>query len=110
PRGVQSPRDPGFARTPAEGYPEVVTESTGIKDYLALVRRQLWVVLSIVAVCLAITSWFVLRAPDRYMANAVVRLADTRRAMTGNAEGGSYEQVLGREADVLLSQVQVLQS
>jgi len=110
PRNVPSPRDPGFPRTPAEGYPEVPVESTGIKDYLGIVRRQLWVVLAIVAVCLGLTSWIVLRAPDKYMANAVVRLADTRRAMTGNAEGGSYEQVLGREADVLLSQVQVLQS
>jgi len=110
PRGLPTQRDPVFPRTPTEGYPEIAGESTGIKDYLALVRRQLWVVLSIVAVCLGLTAWVVLRAPDRYMATAVVRLADTRRAMTGNAEGGSYEQVLGREADVLLSQVQVLQS
>jgi tyrosine-protein kinase Etk/Wzc len=110
PRNVPAPRDPAFQRTPVEGYPEVTVESGGVKDYLAIIRRQLWIVLAIVAVCLGLTSWVVLRAPDKYMANAVVRLADARRAMTGNAEGGSYEQVLGREADVLLSQVQVLQS
>jgi tyrosine-protein kinase Etk/Wzc len=95
---------------PVEGYPEQVAESAGIKEYLAIVRRQLWIVLAIVAVCLGATSWFVLSAPPRYMANAVVRLADARRAMTGNGEGSAYEQVLGRETDVLLSQVQVLQS
>jgi tyrosine-protein kinase Etk/Wzc len=95
---------------PVEGYPEQIAESAGVKEYLAIVRRQLWIVLAIVAVCLGATSWFVLSAPPRYMANAVVRLADARRAMTGNGEGSAYEQVLGRETDVLLSQVQVLQS
>jgi capsular exopolysaccharide synthesis family protein len=95
---------------PAEGYPEQPQESAGVKEYIAIVRRQLWIVLAILAVCLGATSYFVLSAPPRYMANAVVRLADARRAMTGNGEGGAYEQVLGRETDVLLSQVQVLQS
>jgi len=111
PRGLPAQRDPGFARTPAEGYPaEVVTESAGIKEYLAIVRRQLWIVLSFVAVCLGATAYMVLSAPPKFMANSVVRLADARRAMTGNGEGSAYEQVLGRETDVLLSQVQVLQS
>jgi tyrosine-protein kinase Etk/Wzc len=110
PRGLPAQRDPAFTRTPAEGYPEIGAESAGFKDYLAIVRRQLWIVLSIVAVCLGLTSWFVLRAPPQFKANAVVRLADARRTMTGSAEGSAYEQVLGRETDVLLSQVQVLQS
>jgi capsular exopolysaccharide synthesis family protein len=110
PRGVPAQHDPSLTRTPFEGYPEVNVEGTGIKDYLAIVRRQLWLVLAVVAVCLAVTSYFVLRAPAQYMANAVVRLADARRTMTSNAEGSAYEQVLGRETDVLLSQVQVLQS
>lgn len=111
PRGFAAQRDPGAGRMPpVEGYPEQVAESAGVKEYMAIVRRQLWIVLAIVAVCLGATSWLVLSAPPRYMANAVVRLADARRAMTGNGEGSAYEQVLGRETDVLLSQVQVLQS
>ena len=110
PRGVPAQHDPAFARTPLEGYPEVNVEGTGIKDYIAIVRRQLWLVLAVVALCLGLTSYFVLRAPPLFMANAVVRLADARRTMTQNAEGSAYEQVLGRETDVLLSQVQVLQS
>ena len=110
PRGVPAQHDPAFARTPFEGYPEINVEGTGIKDYIAIVRRQLWLVLGVVAVCLGLTSSFVLPAQHRFMANAVVRLADARRTMTQNAEGSAYEQVLGRETDVLLSQVQVLQS
>jgi tyrosine-protein kinase Etk/Wzc len=44
------------------------------------------------------------------MAEAVVRLADTRRAMTGGVESDAYSEVLGRDADVLLSQIQVMMS
>lgn len=111
PRGLGPQRDPGPGRMPlAEGYPEAVGESAGIKEYLGIVRRQLWIVLSILAVCLGVTSYFVLRAAPRYMANTVVRLADSRRAMTGIGEAGAYDEVLGRETDVLLSQIQVLMS
>jgi tyrosine-protein kinase Etk/Wzc len=109
-RGLPAQRDPMLGRTPAEGYPETVVEAAGVKEYLAIVRRQWWIVLSIVVLCVGGTAYVVLSAPPRYMADAVVRLADARRAMTGNDEGSAYEQVLGRETDVLLSQVQVLQS
>ena len=108
-RGLPVQHEPGYGRVP-EGYPDGQTESAGVKEYLAIVRRQLWIVLSIVAVCLAGTGYLVWRTPPRFMANAVVRLADARRAMTGSGEASAYEQVLGRETDVLLSQVQVVQS
>ncbi len=94
----------------AEGYPEPPTESVGLKEYLAIVRRQIWVVLAIVAAAVAISLYVVLTAPPRYRAVSVVRLADARRAMTGSLEAGAYDQVLGRETDVLLSQIQVLMS
>ena len=108
-RGLPAPHEPGYGRVP-EGYPDGQTESAGVKEYLAIVRRHLGIVLSIVAVCLAGTGYLVWRTPPRFMANAVVRLADARRAMTGSGEASAYEQVLGRETDVLLSQVQVVQS
>ena len=109
-RGLPTQHEPGYGRVPTEGYPDGAGDASGIKEYLAIVRRQLWIVLSIVAVFLAGTGYLVWRTPPRYMANAVVRLADARRAMTGGGEGSAYEQVLGRETDVLLSQVQVVQS
>jgi tyrosine-protein kinase Etk/Wzc len=82
----------------------------GISHYLGVLRRQIWIVLAAVAICLGAASWLVMSAPARYTATAVVRLADARRAMTGGQEGGAYEQVLGRETDVLLSQIQVMMS
>lgn len=108
-RGLPTQHEPGYGRVP-EGYPDGQADSAGVKEYFAIVRRQLWIVLSIVAVCLAGTGYLVWRTPPRFMANAVVRLADARRAMTGSGEASAYEQVLGRETDVLLSQVQVVQS
>jgi len=93
-----------------EGYPEVRDTELGISDYFAVLRRQKWIVLGAIALCVGVALWLVLSAPPRYTANAVVRLADARRAMTGGEEGGAYEQVLGRETDVLLSQIQVMMS
>ena len=93
-----------------EGYPEIKDGELGISDYIALLRRQIWIVLGAVALCLGAAVWLVLKAPPQYTAAAVVRLADARRAMTGGQEGGAYEQVLGRETDVLLSQIQVMMS
>ncbi|MEO8192493.1 MAG: polysaccharide biosynthesis tyrosine autokinase [Gemmatimonadales bacterium] len=106
-RGLTPGRE---SRPMSEGYPEPVTEPLGLKEYIMIVRRQLWIVLSIVAICLGVTSYLVLKAPARYRATAVIRLADARRAMTGASEAGAYEQVLGRETDVLLSQIQVMMS
>jgi tyrosine-protein kinase Etk/Wzc len=104
-REVGGTRPPGY-----DGYPEQEAEGLGIKEYLAIVRRQLWLVLPITLICGGIAAYLVYTAPPRYRAVSVVRLADTRRAWTAGAEVGAYDQVLGREADVLLSQIQVLMS
>ena len=104
-RETPGPRPQGF-----DGYPDGEPEVRTLKDYLAIIRRQLWVVALAAAVCGGIAAYLVFTAPPRYAATSVVRLADTRRALTGKDEAGAYEGVLGREADVLLSQIQVLMS
>jgi succinoglycan biosynthesis transport protein ExoP len=110
PRAIQRP-SPGSQRPIPEGYPEPVSESTSFREYLAIVRRQWVIVATILAIAVGSTLYIVLSAAPRYRANAVVRLADERRAMTGGAGGaGAYDEVLGRETDVLLSQIQVLTS
>src|SRR5215212_6351850 len=92
-----------------EGYPDVQAETGAPREYLAIVRRH-WVLFgSIVSTVLAITVYFVLTAPPQFRATSVIRLADARRAMTGSA-GSEVSDVIGRETDVILSQIQVLQS
>jgi succinoglycan biosynthesis transport protein ExoP len=104
-RGTPQTRPPGY-----EGYPEPELEGRSLKEYLAIVRRHLWITGSITALCAGIAAWVVFTAAPRYRAVSVVRLADTRRALTGGGEANPYDQVLGREADVLLSEIQVLMS
>jgi tyrosine-protein kinase Etk/Wzc len=96
----------------AEGYTDQTAEElgVGIKAYAAVVRRHPWIFLSTVAVCVAAAAYMVVKAPARYTAGAVVRLADASRAMTGNMENSAYDQVLGRETDVMQSQIQVMMS
>jgi tyrosine-protein kinase Etk/Wzc len=53
--------------------------------------------------------YFVLTAAPLYRAVAAVRLADTRRTLTGSNEGPASE-LLSRETDILQSQIQVLTS
>jgi tyrosine-protein kinase Etk/Wzc len=104
-RDIAGQRPSGF-----EGYSESEPEVRGLKEYLAIVRRQLWVVLLMTLIGSGLAAYVVFTAPPKYSAVSVVRLADTRRALTGGGEAGAYEGVLGREADVLLSQIQVLMS
>jgi succinoglycan biosynthesis transport protein ExoP len=94
----------------SEGYPESEAGGRGLKEYLAIVRRHLWITGTVTAACAGIAGWLVFTAPARYKAVSVVRLADTRQALTGGGETDLYSQVLGRETDVLLSQIQVLMS
>ena len=109
-RNLPQQRPPGWEQyPPPEGYAEVEA-SASLSDYLAILRRQWWIVLSIVAIAVAISLYIVMSAPPRYRAVSVIRLADTRRAVAGDAAAGAYEQVLSRETDVLQSQLQVLTS
>ncbi|MEP6506732.1 MAG: polysaccharide biosynthesis tyrosine autokinase [Gemmatimonadales bacterium] len=93
-----------------EGYPDARVEAMGLRAYFAIIRRQWWIVAASIAVFLGGAAFLVLRAPAQYTATAVVRLADARKAMTGNDQSSAYDEVLGRETDVLLSQIQVMQS
>ncbi len=110
PGGFAAQRAPGGVPPVPEGYPEQVRDSMGVKEYLAILRRQMWLVLGILAVCVGATAYMVFSAPPQYQAVVVARLADARRAMTGGGEARAYDEVLGRETDVLLSQIQVMMS
>ena len=111
PRPVGPPGTPTPARpTVPEGYPEIRSEALSFRDYLAIFRRQLWIILGSLAVFGGAAAWIVYTAPPAYRAEAVVRLADTRRQMTGEGATNPWEGVLGRETDLLLSQIQVMTS
>jgi tyrosine-protein kinase Etk/Wzc len=110
PRGTGPAAPYGGRPSIPEGYPESRAEVLGFRHYLALLGRQKWIVLASLAVFFGAAAYIVFTAPPAYRAEAVVRLADTRRQMTGGDEASAYDAVLSREADVLLSQIQVMMS
>lgn len=108
--GYVPPRDggsisPGYP----EGYPEPQSEAPGIREYAAIVRRQLWIVLAVVIVVVGPTVYSVMQTPPRYRATSTIRLADdSRRALAGDFT--SPYDAIGRETDILQSQIQILNS
>ena len=91
--------------------PRPATESVGIREYVGIVRRHLWIVIAIVIASTAYTANKVMKAPARYQSRATVRLVDTRTAMTGQADPStSYNAQFSRFTDALESQIQVIQS
>ena len=80
----------------------------GLRDVLVVARRS-WLVLAIGTVIGGGAAAFIAsRGEPTYRATAVLRLADTRRALVGGIDVPATE--LGRLTDPLLSQIQVLQS
>jgi succinoglycan biosynthesis transport protein ExoP len=106
PPGATPPNRPSVP----EGYPEVRNEGLSFRDYIAVFRRQIWIILGSLAVFGGAAAYLVFTAPPAYRAEAVVRLIDTRRQMTGEGASNPWEGVLGRETDLLLSQIQVMTS
>ncbi len=92
-----------------EGYAEPQADSAGIREYFAIVRRQIWLVLAVLIMIVGPTVYFVRKTPPLFKAVSTIRLADdSRRALAGDAQ--SPYDVIGRETDVLQSQIQILTS
>jgi succinoglycan biosynthesis transport protein ExoP len=83
--------------------------SPGIREYLQILRRQIWIVLPIFLAVAGLTLYKVLSARPEYRATAVVRIADARRAITGGLDADLPTRMMGN-ADVILSQIQILTS
>lgn len=92
-----------------EGYQEPHAESAGLREYLAIVRRQIWLVLATLFIVMGPTIYQVMQAPPRYRAVSTIRLTDSRRNMTGSPMPSTYD-VVSRETDILQSQIQILTS
>jgi capsular exopolysaccharide synthesis family protein len=92
-----------------EAYPDPPSEGAGLREYVAIVRRQLWIVLAVLTVAVGWSVYKVSKAPDLYRAVSTVRLADPSRGLTGSMTS-QYQGYIGRETDQLQSQLQILTS
>lgn len=102
--------DPTLREGGAGGYTEPTPESAGLREYFAIFRRHPWLILGMVFAATAVTFYRVGTAPPSFRATSTVKLADTRRAVTGLSEGSPYGERMGRETDLVASQIQVLLS
>ncbi|MFN2601732.1 MAG: polysaccharide biosynthesis tyrosine autokinase [Gemmatimonadaceae bacterium] len=92
-----------------EGYAEPQSDTAGVREYFAIVRRQIWLVLAVVIIVVGPTVYSVMQIAPRYRAVSTIRLADdARRQLAGDQQ--SPFDVIGRETDLLQSQIQILTS
>lgn len=82
-----------------------------LNEVFAVLRRH-WALVAVMALVVALASAFViLRQPPQYQASALIRLKDERSAMTaGLDDPGLKGLLMGRTADPLLSEIEVLKS
>lgn len=92
-----------------EGYAEPQSDTAGVREYFAIVRRQIWLVLAVVIIVVGPTVYSVMQIAPRYRAVSTIRLADdARRQLAGDQQ--SPFDVIGRETDLLQSQIQIMTS
>jgi capsular exopolysaccharide synthesis family protein len=94
------------------GFPTEVLEEqpVDLREVLGVLRRHALLVLGVTAMVVGITTLLVLRQVPQYRAEAVLRLQDERRAMTGGLAQVAVDGAIGNTADPILSQLQVLKS
>ena len=90
--------------------PELLVSTVRLNELIRTLRRHLWLVLGVAAGAVAATGYVAYRVGPVYRAVAVIRLADSRRALTGGVVEDPGDGGAGRFADPLLSQVQLLTS
>lgn len=90
------------APPPGEGIP--------MREYLAALRRHVWLVLAAVFVSTGIAAFRISREPPRYAAASSVQLVNPRQALAGEIGTGQTDQLQGWYTDPILSQIQVLRS
>jgi capsular exopolysaccharide synthesis family protein len=86
------------------------TEFVGIREYVAILRRHIWLALGIVILSVAYTANQARKEIPMYRASSTVRLIDSRRAITGDATQGGSDLPYSYQVDQIESQIQVLHS
>jgi len=94
----------------AEDGREGVANSLNVRALIGILRRHLWLALAVAAATMGIVAYVVYTEEPLYRANAVIRLADTRQALTGGLVDRTAEGRDQLKTDLLLSQIQVLMS
>jgi polysaccharide biosynthesis transport protein len=104
---------PAPAGPVSPGYPPpqpMRTETFDLPEFIGMIRRRFWLILAITLASGALAGFLASLQPPQYHAKATVRLKNESQAITGGIAGQATEQLLGKTADPLLSEIQVLRS
>src|SRR6185503_4646207 len=88
---------------------EALVSTVHINDIIRMLRRHVWLVLTLAAVTVGAAWYFTWRAGPAYRAVAVIRLSDPRRALTGGVVDDPA-RADERFSDPLLSQIELMSS
>ena len=106
PRAGAPPRPThGVGAEPTESVPDAMN----LREVFATLRRQIWLVLGVTALATAGATYSASRVRPQFRAEASVRLADPRRAMTSNIVDEA-QPTSGSNEDRRVSKIQVLTS
>lgn len=85
-------------------------ETVDLKELFGVVRRHWLLILGVAALVTGVVAQRVFTAPPLYRAEALLRLADGRRALTSavGSQTNVMDQAFGRATDPVLSQIEVL--
>lgn len=106
--GVSTP--PSFGPLPPQGERSEFDDEVDLATLLDVLRRNVRLILFVTAVVMGLAAFLVYTERPVYRAQAVIRLVDTRRALTGGIEAVAVERMAGTMTDPILSQVQVMRS
>lgn len=102
--GTSLPGRPGYG----DGYPELPAASKGLRDYLAILRRQWWIFLGITLLVGGVAGYRAEQLPARYQARSTIRLADRRDVVVSDPT--PQRAMMARDIDPIASQIQLLLS
>jgi tyrosine-protein kinase Etk/Wzc len=99
--------DSAVADHPVEGDRDTFVKT--MLEFVGLLRRHLLLVVLVTAGAVLVAFNQIRRTPHLYQANAVIRIADRARSLSGGLTQAPYSPMM-RTTDPLLSQIQILQS
>lgn len=85
-------------------------DETDLATLLGVLRRNVLLIALVTIAVVAVAGWLVYIERPTYRAQAVIRLVDARRAMTGGIEAAAMERMSGTMTDPILSQIEVMRS
>ncbi len=107
--GFPDPAQPPTRRFD-EGDEQYALAPLDLHRFLGILRRHVRLILLVTVLAAAAAAAYALLRQPRYSANAVIRVRDTRGALTAGLTDASNRGVTGTEVNPLLSLIEVLSS